>query len=344
MAAIHYAETQGATIVWNDVINGRQFDITLRFKVGLHEYLTVIECKDYKDKISVEKIDAFVTKARDANASKAVFVSSNGYQSGCFTVATRHGVRLLTLDERVDVDIDSIAAEIVPALNIFNVRLILRGGNEYLLEEEEGRLPYLMNNIGLIVSGNRTTPNAFISSWRPNISLLTSEMEYEQVLVFPKETSAVIPFETEVQPESIKFAYKLTKAFIPKAPILDNHILEGMGTFYKLTDETGNVVRKLTAQDVKLGFDTKLEAGKFYFTPSLHTYYYCEKIENSDAYFILVESYQYGMLLQARLVLETKYAAYYVEVTDKKRLERLQRMLASFLAMGAGASADSGDT
>jgi hypothetical protein len=105
VAAIHHAETQGATVIWNDTIHGRQFDVTLRFKMGLHDYLTVIECKDYAYRVPVEKVDAFVTKARDANANKAVLVSSNGYQSGCSAVAARHGIKLLTLDEKIDVDL-----------------------------------------------------------------------------------------------------------------------------------------------------------------------------------------------------------------------------------------------
>jgi len=144
VAAIHRAETQGAVVTWNEKIKGRQFDVVLRFKAGLHDYLTVVECKEYKGKVPVEKIDAFVTKARDVSASKAVFVSSSGYQSGCFEVAARHGVKLLTLDEKVDVNVADLAAEIVPALNIFNIRFILENGKEYLLEDEGGRLAYLM--------------------------------------------------------------------------------------------------------------------------------------------------------------------------------------------------------
>jgi hypothetical protein len=46
VAAIHHAESRGAKVVWNDKINGRQFDVTVRFLHGLYEYLTVIECKD----------------------------------------------------------------------------------------------------------------------------------------------------------------------------------------------------------------------------------------------------------------------------------------------------------
>ena len=84
---MHHAESTGAAVTWNDEINGRQFDVTVRFKFGLHNYLTVIECKDYSSKVSVEKVDAFVTKARDVNANKAVLISSQGFQSGCFPVA-----------------------------------------------------------------------------------------------------------------------------------------------------------------------------------------------------------------------------------------------------------------
>ena len=47
VAAIHLAEQKGATVRWNETIKGRQFDVTVRFKNGLYEYLTVVECKDY---------------------------------------------------------------------------------------------------------------------------------------------------------------------------------------------------------------------------------------------------------------------------------------------------------
>jgi hypothetical protein len=333
VAAIHYAETQGAVVTWNDNINGRQFDVTLRFKVGLHDYLTVIECKDYTGKVPVEKVDAFVTKTRDVNASKAVFVSSSGYQSGCFDVAARHGVRLLTLDEKIDVNIDKIAVEIVPALNIFNVKFILQDGNEYLLEDEGGRLAYLMRNIKLYISDRNTTPDIFVNSWLHNINIfgLQPETKYEQILAFPKGTVATVPYEGELEPESIKFSYKLTKGFIPKAPTLDTHLLEGIGTSYELTDENGNLVHSVASTEISLGFDTKLQAGKFYFNPRIHNYYYCEKIENNLAHFILIESYQFGMLIQARMIQKTKYSGYYVEVMDKKRLLRLGKMLNRFL-------------
>lgn len=331
VAAIHQAETQGAVVTWNEKIQGRQFDVVLRFKAGLHDYLTVVECKEYKGKIPVEKIDAFVTKARDINASKAVFVSSSGYQSGCFEVAARHGVKLLALDEKVDVNIADLAAEIIPALNIYHVRFILKNGKEYVLEDEGGRLAYLMNNTSLYISGNKTTPNSFLGSWSPNVAELEPEAEYEQVFLFPKGTQAAVPYEEEIEPHEIKFCYKLTKAFVPKAPTLDTHLLEGLGTSYELTDESGSVIRKIPSGEVLLGFDTKLEPGKFYYAPRIHNHYYCEKIEGDLVHFILIESYQFGMLIQARMTQKIQYSTHYVEVDDKKRLLRLEKMLSQFL-------------
>ncbi len=41
VAAIHSAEQKGASVKWNDAINGRQFDVTIRFKEGFYDYLTV---------------------------------------------------------------------------------------------------------------------------------------------------------------------------------------------------------------------------------------------------------------------------------------------------------------
>ena len=70
VAAIHGAA--GTSVAWNERIDGRQFDVVMRHKNGLHDYLTVIECKDLNRRVSVADVDAFATKSRDAGANKAV--------------------------------------------------------------------------------------------------------------------------------------------------------------------------------------------------------------------------------------------------------------------------------
>lgn len=85
VAAIHGAA--GTSVAWNERIDGRQFDVVMRHKNGLHDYLTVIECKDLNRRVSVADVDALATKSRDAGANKAVIVSAVGFQSGAVRVA-----------------------------------------------------------------------------------------------------------------------------------------------------------------------------------------------------------------------------------------------------------------
>ena len=72
VAALHYAANGGGRVTWNEAIGRRQFDVTIRFRHGMHDYLTVIECKDQKTPVSDSDVEAFVTKARGVQANKAV--------------------------------------------------------------------------------------------------------------------------------------------------------------------------------------------------------------------------------------------------------------------------------
>jgi len=53
----------------------RQFDVVIRIKVPDGELITVIEGKDYRQKISIQKIDEFHSKMRDVNANKGILIS-----------------------------------------------------------------------------------------------------------------------------------------------------------------------------------------------------------------------------------------------------------------------------
>lgn len=115
-----------------------------------------------------------------------------------------------------------------------------------------------------------------------------------------------------------------------KQPILDNHILESYQTNYEIRDENGRVVNTVKLSNLNLGFDTVIETGKFYLIPSLHNFYYCDKIEGNLITWILVESYQHGHLLQAKITQKKEHARSYLEVTEKKRLVRLNKMLKNY--------------
>jgi hypothetical protein len=82
----------------------RQFDIYWEYELGGITYKTVIECKDYNSKVTVDKIDAFIGKIRDIPDLKPVFATKTGYQSGAEIKAKQNKVDLLIVREQNDSD------------------------------------------------------------------------------------------------------------------------------------------------------------------------------------------------------------------------------------------------
>lgn len=77
--------------------NPRQFDVYWEFKVGGHLYKNVIECKDYKSPISIEKIDAFTSKISDIPGLKGIFATKSSYQKGAKKKAEFNNISILTI-------------------------------------------------------------------------------------------------------------------------------------------------------------------------------------------------------------------------------------------------------
>ena len=88
--------------------NKREIDILLKSSINNFELLIAIECKDYKTRIPVEKIEAFNSKCqRIKGISKKVFVSSKGYQLDAIEAAKDFEIELYNLDEINKKDVES---------------------------------------------------------------------------------------------------------------------------------------------------------------------------------------------------------------------------------------------
>ena len=121
VAAVHAAQHKGAEVTWNEDINGRQFDVVIRFKFGFYDYLVLIECKDHTEFVKASEVDAFVTKKTDAHASKAILVSTSGFQKGAKDVAEKHGIQLYTLQYIQQMPEELLTQEIVSVLMIYPI-------------------------------------------------------------------------------------------------------------------------------------------------------------------------------------------------------------------------------
>ena len=82
----------------------REFDLYWEYELAGVIYKTVIECKDYQSRVSIEKIDALIGKTRDLPDLKAVFATKTGYQSGAKTKAEFNKIDLLVVREESDDD------------------------------------------------------------------------------------------------------------------------------------------------------------------------------------------------------------------------------------------------
>lgn len=329
VAAIHHAQSKGALVTWNDEIDGRQFDVTIRFKFGLHDYLTVIECKDYSSKVSVEKVDALVTKARDVRANKTILVSSHGFQSGCFPVAERHGIQLLVLSETTTTTVPELIHRLIPGLNVYDVHLVSSVSAEtFELEDWGGKLAYLMDHATLTYAGGQTTLGLLLQEWQLTQPDLHPETENHAEIPLPPGSVYSAPHEAAIPVRSLRFTCKFVELAIPKHPLPDNHILQAIQTRVELRDTDGVVRHSSALGDIPLGFDGQVQPGHFYEQPNLYNRYYCDSITGELIRWYLVESYQHGQLIQSIFTQKTKYSRHYVEVTEKTVLVRLQEMLA----------------
>ncbi|WP_198666593.1 restriction endonuclease [Marinomonas shanghaiensis] len=86
----------------------REFDLYWEYELAGVTYKTVIECKDYKSTVSVEKIDALIGKIRDFPDLRALFATKRGYQSGAIQKARQNRIDLLIVREQNESDWTSL--------------------------------------------------------------------------------------------------------------------------------------------------------------------------------------------------------------------------------------------
>jgi hypothetical protein len=331
VAAINKIESNGADVKWNDKINGRQFDVTVRFKHGNLNYLTVIECKVHSSKLSVDKVDAFATKSRDANCNKAVIISKEGFQSGCYEVAERHGIELLTLSESVDFDTDTIVEQVTPIPNIYDINFLNRNLKPcYQVEDCGGSLNYFSRNIKIILNQQNFTPEQFIQDKiKEELNSVAIESK-EFVVDFKGKAKINVPHENSFTAYGLSFKAKLINAVLSNKPVVDAHIQEGLSTKFHLKDSNGSVLSSTSLTALRLGNDSPVK-GRFYVLPALNNFYYCKEVEQNLITWVVVESYQHGVLCQVTITQKLEYASNYVEVTDNQKINKLKKMLRAYL-------------
>lgn len=325
VAAIHDTTSQHSVVNWNETIGGRQFDVTIRFPNGLYQFLIVIECKASKERVPVKEVEAFITKAADVQANKAVIASTAGFQDGCRDVAERHGLSLLTITETIDISEDLLSPQSTEVLSIWNVRFKREGKPDCVLEDRNGKLHWLINEIVVVHDKGWATlyqiMDALIRKRESSITTAAETISH----IFEKPVEVHFPEgELVIAAVSLSFDVCVKVARELSGPAVEP---SSVGRAFEIRDELARTVKKVAAKGLNTAIGGPPVPGNFYNSVSLGYSYYCSQVVGDLVHWILVESYQHGKFIQAEFTQKVEHTSNYARIHSKQEVARLKRML-----------------
>lgn len=80
----------------------RQIDVRFTHHVKAHTYVTIVECKRWKDKVDRDRIDVLAATIEDLNASKGVMFTTTGFEPGAEAYAKQKGIDLFVVRDLTD--------------------------------------------------------------------------------------------------------------------------------------------------------------------------------------------------------------------------------------------------
>lgn len=347
VAGIHSLASPGAEVKWNEHINGRQFDVVIRFSMGLLSYIVLIEAKNKSRKASASDLEAFVTKSRDQNANKMVFVTAAGFQSGAIEVARRHGVEVFVVNfnESSPILPDSASYLLVrhkggtakakqewsvgePTLAAIFESITLRfeNGKEFDLPDEQSQMNYYCRKTTL--SDGSTLHDIIHNTDLPEIIAGQSV----KGAIFFQPARLVSGPDDYYFPKGWISGIRYTITGQLARPIRGNILFEPGSLIYPIvyTNVLTGVRNQFAPNHLPLG-DRQVEAGRFYFLPNPLMYYYCADVSDGEVLWHLVESFQNGELIRMTGRQDASFSQQYTPVSDKKILQRLEKRLESYL-------------
>lgn len=129
-------------IIHDDKIPGkdsgiaRQIDVSIRGRVGTHEILIIVQCKNFKgSRVNVNHIGELHSVMQDVGASKGILVSNAGFTKGAKGLARKRGIDLCSIhdaetkDWRLELKYPVVWEEITPTF-IFNCQVYLEKGDQ----------------------------------------------------------------------------------------------------------------------------------------------------------------------------------------------------------------------
>lgn len=331
-AAVQAAERQGAVVKWNEFIDGRQFDVTIRASDPGENYLTVIECKDSDYHIPVKEVEAFITQSKDAGASRAVMVSASGFQKGARRVAEKHGIELLELTEVREIPERFLEGPVVTTLNISNIRVRRQPDRrEMSLSDHPEALDLLLAYTRIETQGENLSLRQALDRVSRQLQECARRDEQTRNIRFPEDSRILFPG----NPHWIAFnLITVNFKWIPvrrvkTSPGVDPIVFEQS---YNIRDSLTGEIRTISGWDFDHGFATELTPGRFYRDPVLRVNYACIDVKADDVTLVHLETEQHFFQIMMSMVGDKGIGKKLIPIEDAGEIVRLKALLESYLS------------
>lgn len=328
--AIKLAKQRGATISWAQKVNDTYFDATLIAPYSNAKYLIAIDLIDSAEPVTREQALRFSRKAESADVNLAILASSSGFEEACSNLTLECGIRLLTSDAIEATSANVLTRAFDLALNFFGFHFHLQQQNRLIaIPEEPGVLKMFAEDLKIEGPGIDTNMKGLVDKASYTIGPKATGKQQIFTVPFPEGTVMIHP---NTGQRTVVTAFSLTYWIMPQ---IDLASTEGLGSDPFLNDVS---VREELAKrnpnadpaHIESGFPTLLMVGKYYYNPRLQFSYICERRKKDKCQVVLLESYQGGHLIQARMILARDQSNQFVEVTEKAELERLSKLYEKF--------------
>lgn len=235
----------------------RQFDLYWeRMEFGELKR-SVIECKDYQNGVSIDRVDALIGKMEDIPGIVPIMATSHKYQSGAMQKAKNHNIELLVVREE-DLAKDWNAPDGTPFIRTIIGRIVaiqplrITGFSVFIDEEVAKRMN--IENGGVWARNDQVYLGDNTTGKRYNLLELASELEKEVkgYNIEPKEFKRMLDDGYE-ECGGIRIPIKGYSAiYIYPPPLIDNFKLEPVvkAVFEYVTKGQKEILMNMAGRDV----------------------------------------------------------------------------------------------
>ena len=156
-AAVQAKLDPGSQVHWNEKVNGRQIDVTVRGRIGTTSIFVIVECRDYAEELGIDHVDQLDSVRREVGANKAILVTRTGFTGPALKKAAAVGIDTCVLRPSEDEDhpgpfkpLRSMSLTIQPiGTNLENLEVETVDGRRfpcgpfYQLEDKDGKRAFI---------------------------------------------------------------------------------------------------------------------------------------------------------------------------------------------------------